>query len=219
MGTSPSELQRLLAAEFDRRRWEYDLSTGRRLIEEVERAGLVDPSQLAQLVSAGFLRKNHTDRSDVAEAIERAIGGHTPGRERSTATLIFSDNRRYELTLAPGAQLRHSKVNVGGNQIVVGAEADKAQLLAGVEALLKAGLAGSWDTDAAGSLEALLADRADITIEDIRRVAVEVLSQEQPKQSRAREFLERLAASGLGGALGTGLSAGVGELLSQLPLG
>lgn len=87
-----------------------------------------------------------------------------------------------------------------------------------MEVILRAGLAGSWNEDAARDLAALIDSRGDVSVDDVREITTEVVRAEAPRQSRARQLLDQIAAGGLGGALGTGISAGVGEIISQLPL-
>jgi hypothetical protein len=113
----------------------------------------------------------------------------------------------------------HRKVNVGeGVQINVDVAGDKEELLGAVEAILRAGLAGDWNADAATALASVIEGRDDLGLDDVRRITVEVVEDAQPKQGRVKALLGQIATSGVGGALGTGLSSGLGELLSQLPV-
>lgn len=70
-----AHIQRLLAAEFERRGWEYDLSLGSAIAEEIVRTGTVDPPKLARLAPHDFLAKARTSRSAIADAIGAAVGG------------------------------------------------------------------------------------------------------------------------------------------------
>lgn len=217
---TPSELQRLIAAEFDQQRWEYDLNVGDSLVAEIERTGDVVPDKLVQRLPAAFFQRNRTTRELVAAAITRAVGGRTPKRpeEPVQSTLVFDNSRHYEVTLGKGAQITNSQLNVGeGTQINVSVQASRDDVLAAVEALLRAGLAGDWNDDAARELATVLGGRDDIGYEDVQEITAEVVRTEQPRQGHVKELLWKIATSGLGGALATGISAGAGELIHLLP--
>jgi hypothetical protein len=204
--STPSELQRLVAGEFDRQRWEYDLTIGQTLLAEIERSGEVNAARLAERLPAEFFHRNRTSRENVVAAIERAVGGRSPKRREAAATLVFADNRRYEVKLGRGAQINNNL------------EASKEDVLAAVEAMLGAGLAGDWNQDAARDLAAVIESRDDLDFDDVREITAEVVRAEQPKQGRVKELLGKIATGGLGGALGTGISTGLGELIGQLPM-
>jgi hypothetical protein len=91
-------------------------------------------------------------------------------------------------------------------------------VLLAVEAIVRAGLAGDWSDDAAKDLASLIAGRADLRYEDVQAVALEVARREQPTKERLKGFLARIAASGISGALATGLTAGLAEAMHLLPL-
>jgi len=217
--TTPAAMQRLLAAEFERHGWEYDLAVGREIVEEIERQGDVNGGELAKSISAEFLARTRASREEIADAIEHAIGGRTPKRDDHAMTTVVINDNRYQVNLGRGAQITDSKLNIGpGTQINVDVHASKDEVLGAVEAILRAGLAGSWNEDAARDLAALIDSRDDVNVDDVREITTEVVRAEAPRQSRARQLLYRIAAGGVGGALGTGISAGVGEIISQLPL-
>ena len=217
---TPSELQRLIAAEFDRQRWEYDLSVGESILAEIERTGEVVPAQLVQRLPSAFFQRNRTSRDLVESAIGRAVGGRTPKRPEESAhrTLVF-DNRSYDLKIGKGATLTNSPINVGeGTQIAVSVRANRDDILAAVETLLRGGLAGHWNDDAARELATVIDSRDDVGYEDVQEITAEVIKAEQPKQGRVKELMTKIAVGGIGGALGTGMSAGAGELIQQLPI-
>jgi hypothetical protein len=215
---TPAAMQRLLATEFERHGWDYDLSVGRDILEEAERRGEVDGTALAKRVSAEFLARNGASREDLAVAIESAIGGRQLKREAEQTTIVINDNR-YQVNLSGGSQIKSSKLNVGdGTQINVDVKASKENVLAAVEALLRSGLTETWNADAARDLASVIDEREDIDVEDVREITTEVVRAEQPKQGRVRTMLNEIAVSGLGGALSTGISSGLGELIGQLPM-
>jgi hypothetical protein len=215
---SRSELQSLLAAEFDRQGWQFDLTIGRKLLDMIGAQGQVDGLRLAETLPAEFFSRNRTSKELVGSAIEGAIGGRSVAAEPTPAATITIDNR-YQVNVGQGGQISGSNLNVGdGVQINVDVNASKEDVLTGVEAVLRGGLMGEWNDDAARALASVIESRDDIDFEDVRRVTTEVVTVEQPKQNRVKELLGRIAAGGVAGALGTGLSAGLGELLSQLPI-
>jgi hypothetical protein len=70
-----AELQRRLAAEFGLRGWEYDLSVGPAVVEELFRRGVVDAVALAAVVPGDYRRRLLASTNDVADAIARAFSG------------------------------------------------------------------------------------------------------------------------------------------------
>jgi hypothetical protein len=215
-----AELQRLLAGQFESRGWEYDMNLGADIAEEVGRRGLVDPPGLAGRVSGTWLARNRTTREDVAAAIERAIGGRTPEPEQHPATVLTVYNNDYSLSMAPGSTISGGQVNVGGTQINIQADVSKDEVLAGIGALVRAGLDGGWNPEAAGALAAAVDARSDIGFEDVEGVVVEAAeaASEPPDEGRIRGMLRSIAEQGVGGALGTGISAGLGWLLRNPPI-
>lgn len=216
---TPTELQRALADEFGRRGWEYDMAVGADIVKEVEQRGAVDPGALAARVSATWLEQNRTTRDEIARAIECGIGGRTPSRAEPATVTVTIDNRSYNLNMEPGSQISGSQVNVGGTQINVQAGTDKDEILTAVSALLRAGLGGDWNPEAAAALAQAIDTRDDIDVEDIQGLATEIaLEAEAPDQGRIRRMLQSIASQGIGGALGTGITAGFGWLLQNPPI-
>lgn len=217
-GTPPAELQRLLAAEFDRQGWEYDLEVGRQLVAGIEQRGGVDGAALAQALPSSFFARSGTTREAVAKALERVVGGRTVATE-ARPTVITIVDKRYQVNLAAGSRIDNSQLNVGGGtQLNVQVDAKKDTVLTAIGVLLRAGLTGSWDADAAADLAAVIDSRQDIDVEDVREITTTVVKAEQPRRGPAKDLLTTIAASGLGGALATGISAGMGEVIAQLPL-
>lgn len=215
---TPAEFQRLIATEFGRRGWDYDLTVGRELLGRVERDSPIDGLKLAEGLSATFLERNRATRGDIADALRRAVGGRTLSGGQESTTLVINDNR-YQVNLGAGAHISGSVLNVGrGSQIVVGTNATKSEVLAAVEAIVRAGLDGEWNNAAAADLATVIQKRSDVDLEDVRKVTTDVGRAEKPNRERAAGFMKEVAASGLGGALGVGISAGLGELISQLPI-
>lgn len=215
---TPAEMQRLIAAEFQRRGWEYDLNVGRAIVSSAVEAGIVNGSQLASSVSPEFLARADATRTDLAEAIDSAIGGFTPRSSPAPSTIVINDHR-YSINMAGESAIVNSTLNVGeGAQIAVASDAIRTDVLAAVEVIVRAALVGEWNPEAVGDLARLIDERDDVGFEDVRDVTVQVVEAEQPRQGPVKDFLGKIAISGVGGALGTGISAGLGEILSQLPL-
>lgn len=70
-----AEVQRQLAAEFDRRGWEYDLATARAMARAVDNEGTLNPDELAKLAPPSFLSRAGIRRVQLSEAIEHALSG------------------------------------------------------------------------------------------------------------------------------------------------
>jgi hypothetical protein len=95
------------------------------------------------------------------------------------------------------ASIVNSNVNLGeGTQINVSAESDKQDVFVAVEALVRAGLSGDWSDDAGNALSSLVAERTDVTYEDVETVALEVAKKERPTKDRVTGFLAQIAVSG-----------------------
>lgn len=213
---TPAVLQRRLGTEFARRRWHYDADVVGDLIEHIERTGAIDPPALARRVPHLFRERNDATVDELTDAITTAIGDRTPVPD-TTGTTIIIDDRSHHLTLGPHASISGGNVNVGGTQIVVGSDAPKEEILAGVATLLRAAASGDWNPAAARDLAEIVDARDDIDYGDVHDITVEVLEEDPPKQSRAKEMLAEIATSGIAGALTTGITAAIGELLGQLP--
>jgi hypothetical protein len=187
------------------------------LVEQVTSRGVINGHELAARVPTTFLRQNRTDRDVVARAIDRAIGGRHPDPgEGATVTLVAQDNRQYHLTMGSGAQITDSNVNIGGTQINIQPGAGKDQLLDGVRALVRAGLTADWDVGAAHALSHALEGREDIAYTDIEEITAEVVKEEAASKRPIRDFIGKVAASGLSGALTAGIVAGASQVLSLL---
>jgi hypothetical protein len=213
--TTPSTLQRLLADEFTRRGWRYDLSVARDLLGEIEKSGAIEPAVLAGKVSTTFLEANVVTRAAIADAIGNALAGRTLVAE-APSTLIINDHR-YSLHIGAGAQVSQSSLNVAGNQIVIHASSSRDELTAAVAALVRTGLAGTWNPDAARELARVVDSRSDVTFEDVDALVRETAESEKPDARQIRSLLSAVATNALGGVLGTGLASGLGHVLALLP--
>jgi hypothetical protein len=219
-GATPAEVQRLVAAAFDAQGWEFDLSTGPRLMDVVRATGGIDAGRLTEALPAVFFERNRVSKKLVATVIERAIGALTLKEEgaRVPTTLVIGGSN-YQMNVAAGASIVNSQFNLGeGTQIVAGNDSESQDVLLAVEAIVRAALSDEWNGEAAKALAAVIEKRPDVDIEDVQRVTVEAVKAQRPSKARARDLLTRIAASGLGGALATGITAGVGEALHYLPL-
>ncbi len=213
---TPSVMRRLLAAEFDRRGWSYDPTTAGGIVDAAMSAGRIQPDRLAAEVPSLFLDRHGLTREVVARAISDAIGDGNPVPEHERVTLLVQD-QRFSLHMAPGAQMTGSNVNIGSTQINVHNTVDKADVLAAVAALVRAGLSEDWNGAAAAALAKAIDERDDIELDEVQQVSSEVIRSEEPDRQRAKALLAKIAVSGVGGALATGISAGVGDLLHLLP--
>ena len=214
---TPADFQRLLASEFAKQGWEYDMTVGADLVTEIERQGFVDPAALAMRIPQTWLAQQRATRDGVREAIERATGGRVPKPAKARTTRLTINNQSYTLTVAPGGQITGSQVNVGGTQVNVRAETSKEEVLAGVVALVRAGLAGDWNVEAARELAAAIDARTDIGVADVEGPVAQLVDAEPPEPGRVRQMLESISEHGLGGALATGISAAVGAVLRNPP--
>ncbi len=215
---TPAQMQSLLAAELDRQGWQYDLDLGSALIAEIEKRGSVDPKALADAVPATFLERNRTTRENLAAAIARAIGDHTPVQRKEVATLVIEDHS-HNVTISGNAQVHDNNFNVGdGTQVNVSVGGMRENVVAALAALLSAGFGGDWNEEAAAGLAQVIQKRDDIDLDDVIKTTAEIVKLEQPSASRAREMMEKIATAGLGGAFGTGITAVLGQLIANPPL-
>jgi hypothetical protein len=217
--TTSAEFQRLVATAFDAQGWQYDMSVGPMLVKAAKRGGQADGSKLAHVLPKTFFDRNRVTRDAVASVLTRAVGGRTIEEEAAVPATIVIGGNNYQLNMGAGASVVNSNINLGeGSQINVTSEGDKQDVLLAVEAIVRAGLAGDWSDDAGKDLASLVAGRTDLTYEDVQAVALEVAKKEQPTKERLKGFLARIAASGISGALATGLTAGLGQAIHLLPL-
>ncbi|HVV58304.1 MAG TPA: hypothetical protein VHC45_08065 [Gaiellaceae bacterium] len=208
-----------MAIAFDAQGWQYDMSVGPMLVEVAKSGAQTDGSKLAQALPRTFFDRNRVTRDAVASVLARAVGGRTVEEEVAMPATIVIGGNNYQLNMGAGASIVNSNVNLGeGSQISVTSGGDKQEVLLAVEAIVRAGLAGDWSDDAAKDLASLIAGRADLRYEDVQAVALEVARREQPTKERLKGFLARIAASGISGALATGLTAGLAEAMHLLPL-
>lgn len=215
---TPGQMRTRLAAELDRSGYDYDAPIISDIVETIARDGAVHAQRLAEIVTTTYLTRNGTDRQKMADVIAGALGASRPTAEPASATVsIREGDTNYNLQLTDHVQV--GALNVGsGTQVVVDASADRDAVLAAVAALVQSGLRDGWDQQSAQALATRIGQRDDVTMTDIQEITAEVIESEQPKQSRARALLEKVAVGGLGGALGTGLAAGVGAIIQQLPM-
>lgn len=194
------------------------MEVGRSIVESAVGQGSVDPGALAGEASATWLGANGVSRAQLAAAIERAIGPRTPVAAAPVGLTI--DNRTYQLNMAPGAQISGSQVNIGGTQINIRADTDKRGVLAGIGALVRAGLEGDWNTEALVDLADAVSDRDDISYEDVEAVVMEVAedAKEHLDEGRIRRMMQSIAEQTISGALAIGLTSGLAETLASLPL-
>jgi hypothetical protein len=212
-GATPADIQRRIATEFERNGWEYDLTIGTDLVAAIDRAGGVDGRSLAQRVPTDFLVRNTATREAVADAIERAVGGASIGRAVEAAKTVVINDSRYSINLGPGAEIEGSTINVAGTQINVSVNVEKTEVLAAAEALIRAGLSGNWNPSAARDLAAVIDQRSDVTVDEIRELTAEIATATKPTPDRVRDFLTQVAANAIGGALSVGISAGLAFFL------
>jgi hypothetical protein len=216
---TPTELQRLIAAAFDSQGWRYDLEVGPRLVNQIRSEGQIEAEGLARSLPGTFFDRNRVSREVVANVLRRALAGRTLEEEQRVATKIVIGGNNYEMNIGSGTSIIDTNINVGeGTQIVASSTAEKRNVLLAIEAITRAGLTGEWNEDAAKDLAAVVNDRSDLDYEDVQRIASEVVKAEQPPKERVKEFLGRVAASGIGGALGTGITTGLTEAMTRLPL-
>lgn len=215
--TDPSEVLRLVAAEFDRRGWEYDLTIGKAILADIQRVGQVDAHSIARGLPGSFYHRQGTTHEVVETAIDRSIGHVRLRRTDSSSEVsIVTDNRSFNFKIA--GNVSGTNINVGdGDQVNVTATADKPQVLRAVEVLILGALAGDWNPEAARELAAEVEARDDVTVADIHELTVAAISAQRPKRDAVRRFARDVLAAGCGGALGTGLATGVAQVVGHLP--
>jgi hypothetical protein len=211
-----AEIEATLAEEFGAQGWDYGLGVSRALAAGLTEGSAVSPAALAARVPAGELERIGIARADLEAAIERSIGAHVVAVAPATQPLsITINNQRYDLEVSGNASIDGSNLNLGGTQVNVDVDVDRNEVLAGVEALLRAGLAGRWDRGAAEALAQLIATRGDLSAEQISELTQEVGRAERPEPGRIRALLEKVAVGAATSTLGQGLTAGLGLLLQN----
>lgn len=215
--TDPREVLRLVAAEFDRRGWEYDLTIGKTILADIERLGHVDAHSIAGQLPRSFFHRHATTHEVVETVIDRTIGQVRLQRNASPGQVsIVTDNRTYHFNIA--GNVSDANINVGeGQQVNITTSADKPEILRAVEVLVLGALAGDWNAEAARELAATVDARDDVTVADVHKLTVALISNQHPKRQAVLGLARDIVAAGVGGALGTGIAAAVAQVVGQLP--
>ena len=204
-----TEMQRLLAHEFERRGWSYDLVTVPTILDEVQRVHVVEPERLAETVSAEYLERVGATRVDIAGAIKDAIGDRELVAE-TTTTMIVNDHR-YSINFGTGAQVTGSSLNTGAPISVQGGS-PKEEILDALATLVTAGLGGEWNTEAADGLAQVIAGRGDISSRDIQDRALAAAEAAGTDRGRARELITQVASGTVSGVLAPWIIAALGQV-------
>jgi hypothetical protein len=212
---TPAEMRTRIAAEFDRRSWQYEPGLGDQLLAGLAPGSELDPGILARRVPADYLVRTGIERDQVAAALA-GLGGLTLVAAPTKQTVVVNDNR-YQVNVSGNGSIVDSDLNLGGTQINISASAPKEDVLAGLRVLLAAAFSGDWNEAALVEIAGLIDARDDIGVEDVRALTVDVGADEKAEPGRIRSLLEKVATGTLTGALTTGLSAGLGHLLANPP--
>jgi len=211
-----------LAAEWEANGWEWDMQIGAFILDRVAADGRVNPEAIAATLPSSYMSRYGSDRESLAEAIERAIGGESIEADpvgASSTVIINGDTYNLSFALSEGAKIENSPIKVGpGAQTNINIDASREAVFAGIEALLRSGLAGSWDEEAARALSGVIEERGDLSAEQISEFTQEVGRTADPEPGRVRALLEKVAVGAATSTLGQGLAAGLGLLLQNPPL-
>jgi hypothetical protein len=210
-----------LAAEWEANGWEWDMQIGGLILDRVAADGRVDPKAIAVALPSSYMNRYGSDRELLAEAIERAIGGESiedDPAEASSTVIINGDTYNLSFELSEGARIEKSPIKVGpGHQANINVDASREAVFTGIEALLRSGLAGSWDVAAARALGEVIEERGDLSAEQISEFTQEIGKAERPEPGRIRALLEKVAVGAATSTLGQGLTAGLAVLLQNPP--
>lgn len=211
-----------LAAEWEANGWGWDLQIGGLILDRIAAEGKVDPEGIAATLPSAYLARYGTDREEISEAISRAIGNEIFEVEPAQATsTVIVGGATYNLSfeLSEQARIENSSFNVGsGTQINLDVDATREDLLSALQALVAAGLSGNWDESAAQALGAAIEQRGDLNAEEVRDATLEAGRATGAEPSRVRALLEKVAVGAATSTLGSGLTAGLGLLLQNLPI-
>jgi hypothetical protein len=216
---TPADLERLLAHEFDRQGWQYELGLGKNLVVAAVDHGSVDGATLSALVPSEFFSRNCATREHLAAAIDRVAGGAPIAAEvvPPSIQITVQSGDSYTVDIGAGANFQNSPLNVGpGTQLQVNSQCTSGELTTVLGALVAAGLGGEWDQDAARAIGASIEEQGKLSLEEAKAAVLEAGKEIAPEASRIREFTEKVAVSGLGSFLTTAISLGLGDLLHLL---
>ncbi len=216
---TPADLRGRIAAEFDRRGWPYEPDTAQRLLSGTSPGESIDPAALAARLPADYLDRNGIDRDLLAAALADLGGFTLAAAPASQAVTITINDQRYQVNMSGRAKIAGSNLNLGGTQVNVDVnlDASRSEVLAGAEALVRAGLGGEWDPAAAEALAALIDERGDISADDLGELTREVATAERADPGRIRAFLEQVALSAASSKVASGITAGLAYLLANPP--
>ena len=204
-----------LASEWEGMGWDWDLQVGGIMLDQLQAGEAVAPAILAAALPDSYLTRYRTNREELTEAIDRAIGGEALTSELpspSVSVTVHGDS--YSFNLGPGAQIHGGQVNVGGGvQIVVDADATKEDLLSALQTVIASGLQGQWNREAALAVGRAVEERGELSVTEVRDAVLEVGQSEGVGRSRVEELIEKVAVGGFGTFLATALGAGLGDLL------
>jgi len=216
---TPADLESLLALEFDRQGWQYELGLGKNLVVAAVDHGSVDGATLSALVPSEFFSRNCATREHLAAAIDRVAGGAPIAAEvvPPSIQITVQSGDSYTVDIGAGANFQNSPLNVGpGTQLQVNSQSTSGELTTVLGALVAAGLGGEWDQSAARAIGASIEEQGKLSLEEAKAAVLEAGKEIAPEASRIREFTEKVAVSGLGSFLTTAISLGLGDLLHLL---
>jgi hypothetical protein len=209
-GIGRAEMQRALGAEFARRGWEYDLTTVPAILDEVEHIGTVNPVHLAGRVSGEYLNRVGASRADVADAIAQAIGGRELTPPPSTPAAVTIDNRN-SINFGAGAQISGGNINTG-SQISLRGDSPKEDVLDAIATLVTAGLGGEWNTDEAGELDRVVAEREDIVAKDVQDATLRAAEQARASGASAKALVQQVVGETASAVFAPAIIAGLASL-------
>jgi hypothetical protein len=216
---TPAHFESLLAAEFDRQGWQYELGLGKNLVVAAVDHGSVDGAKLSALVASGFFSRNGATPEHLAAAIDRVAGGAQIATEVAAPSIQITvqSGDSYTVDIGAGANFQNSPLNIGpGNQLQINSQSTSDELTTALGALVAAGLGGEWDEKAARAIGASIEEQGKLSLEEAKAAVLEAGKEVGPEPSRIREFTEKVAVSGLGSFLTTAISLGLGDLLHLL---
>jgi hypothetical protein len=216
---TPADLRSRIAAEFDRRGWPYEPDTAQRLLSGSSPGESIDATALAARLPADYLDRNGIDRDLLAAALADLGGLTLAAVPASQAVTITINDERYQVNMLGKAKIEGSNLNLGGTQVNVDVDVDasRSEVLAGAEALVRAGLGGEWDPAAAEALAAVVDERGDISAADLNELTREVATAERADPGRIRAFLEQVALSAASSKVASGITSGLAYLLANPP--
>lgn len=191
---SSRELVRLVAAEFDRQKWDDRDELALAIATQADRSGELDAQSGSELAGDQFFTANGIGRDSLRSALERVFSGRILAPEQSSGPTYIDQSVR----IGDNNTINGS-INAGGNQLVLTENSPPGEILSALTAFVSAGIGSGFSPQELDLLDQLAAarnlDRQEL--EDAARAGIDEANPEPGRLAKFRDAVMTSAASGL----------------------